>query len=92
MTPANLKSARQALGKSMQGLAEDLGYSGKHAWKNIQLMENGTRPIPERLGGEIGTLLFYKEADILRVKALFEPTGATDSETVTIKPVMWCPD
>jgi len=53
MTPAQLMTARSALGLSARELAKALGYggkrAGKHAGNDILRMEYGQRKIPQRV-------------------------------------------
>jgi len=45
MTPADFRSARNALGLTQHQMAEAL-QMGKHGWQTISGWENGNRPIP----------------------------------------------
>jgi transcriptional regulator with XRE-family HTH domain len=60
MTPADLRTARKALGYTQHELAEALRM-GAHGWQTISAWENGKRGIPGPVQIALQCLLEHKE-------------------------------
>ena len=55
MEPADLRTARHALGLSQHALAEALGM-GRWGWQTISKWENGRWPIPQDMPGKLAAI------------------------------------
>lgn len=58
--PIDIKAARHALGLSLRGLADALGYADR---QTIRRYENGSRPVSPRYLAALEALLFREGLD-----------------------------
>ncbi len=72
MTPATLKSAREALGLSQAGLARLLGIRGRHSERTVRSWEIGEVRTP----GEVETLLWLLDR-LPQARAMLDERAAT---------------
>lgn len=74
MTPADLRTARKALGLTQKGLAERL-QMGTHAWQTISKWESDSneRGVPGPVAVAVGYMLREAEATVRMVPVLEEP-------------------
>lgn len=70
MTPAELKTARGALGLSQLKLARALGMEGAHSGLYIRRCENGRETIPQDWAERLLALLAAKAEEIARIQAI----------------------